>query len=107
MLWKSVALTLGLLVALWLALQWLLTHFVATALGVARDDLLDILTGMACVVGLGFLVAPVTALFAGLFLDDVAEAAERTHYPDDPRGRPLPFLRSLGTRSNSSASCCW
>ena len=38
-----------------------------------------------------------TALFAGLFLDDVAEVVERTHYPADPVGRPLPFAKSITT----------
>ncbi len=93
---KSLALTVALLIALWLLLQWLLAGWLvapwpwlATAFA--------ILTGIGLVIGLGFLVAPVTALFAGLFLDDVAEVVERTHYAADPLGRPLPFARSIVT----------
>jgi CysZ protein len=37
----------------------------------------------------------VTAVIAGLFLDDVAEVVERTDYPNDPPGRPVPALHSL------------
>ncbi|RVB30497.1 sulfate transporter family protein, partial [Mesorhizobium sp. M7A.F.Ca.CA.001.07.2.1] len=41
------------------------------------------------------LIAPVTAVVAGLFLDDIAEVVERTDYPGDPTGRAMPALRSL------------
>lgn len=93
---KSLGLTLALLVALWLALEWLLTSWVATAWP-WLDTAFNILTGIGLVVGLGFLVAPVAALFAGFFADDIAEAVERMHYPTDAPGRPLPIGRSLAT----------
>ena len=93
---KSLALTIGLLVALWLALEWLLAHLVATS-GPGSTPFSTSSTGVGLVVGLGFLVAPVAALFVGFFLDDIAEAVERTHYPADPPGRPLPIGRSLLT----------
>jgi CysZ protein len=95
-LWKSLALTIGLLVALWALLQFLVTYWLATPWP-WLDTALDILTGIGLVVGLGFLVAPVAALFAGLFLDQVAEVVEHTHYPSDPVGRPQPFGRALTT----------
>lgn len=93
---KSLALTLALLVALWLLLGWLVAHFVTTPWP-WLDVLLNLFTGVGLVVGLGFLVAPVTALFAGLFLDEVAAVVEAMHYPSDPPGRPQPFLRGLAT----------
>ena len=93
---KSLALTIALLIALWLLLQWLLAGWVA-APWPWLDTALAILTGIGLVIGLGFLIAPVTALFAGLFLDDVAEVVERTHYAADPVGRPLPFATSIAT----------
>jgi CysZ protein len=95
-LWKSLTLTIGLLVALWLALQWLLTSWVATSWP-WLDTAFDILAGIGLLVGLGFLIAPVAALFAGFFADDIAEAVERTHYSSDTPGRPLPIGRSLAT----------
>jgi CysZ protein len=53
------------------------------------------LLGAGVFIGAGFLLAPVTALFAGLFLDDAAEHVEKTHYPQDLPGREVPLGRSL------------
>ena len=93
---KSLALTIALLVALWLGLEWLIAHFVTTPWP-WLDTFLDVLTGFGLLIALGFLIAPVAALFVGLFLDDIAETVERTHYPADPPGLPLPLARSLLT----------
>ena len=93
---KSLALTIGLLLALWLALEWLLTSWIATSWP-WLNTAFDILAGLGLVVGLGFLAAPVAALFVGFFADDIAEAVEHAHYPTDMPGRPLPIGRSLGT----------
>lgn len=80
----------------WLALPWidaLLPGFPAWAgwLGL----LAAIVAGAGLALGLALLIAPVTAIVAGLFLDDIAETVERTDYPLDPPGRPVPVLRSL------------
>jgi CysZ protein len=93
---KSLALTIVLLVALWLGIEWLIAHFVTTPWP-WLDTFLDVLTGIGLVVALGFLVAPVAALFVGLFLDDIAATVEQTHYSADPPGQPLPLARSLLT----------
>jgi CysZ protein len=42
-----------------------------------------------------FLGAPVAALFATLFLDDIAAAVEAKYYADDPPSRGAPFWQSL------------
>jgi CysZ protein len=93
---KSLALTIGLLVALWVLLERLLSTWVEIPWP-WLDTAFSILTGIGLVIGLGFLVAPVAALFAGLFLDDIAELVERTHYPADPVGTPLPMARAIAT----------
>ncbi len=93
---KSLALTIGLLTALWIVLVWFVASWVVLPWAWA-DIVVSILTGIGLVIGLGFLIAPVTALFAGLFLDDIAELVERTHYPADPAGRPLPIVRGAVT----------
>jgi CysZ protein len=91
---KSLALTLALLAALWLGLEWLLAHVVSLPYA-WLDTAFSVLTGVGLVIGLGFLLAPVTALFAGLFLDEVADVVERQHYPHEAPGRALSFGRSL------------
>ena len=93
---KSVALTIALLAAVWLVLQWLVGHWVELQY-LWLDAGVSIVAGLALALGLAFLAAPVTALFAGLFLDEVAEVVERVHYAHDPPGRALPFGRSLVT----------
>jgi CysZ protein len=93
-LWKSLALTIGLLLVLWIVLEGLLAY-VVTIPWDWLDTTFSILTGIGLLVGLGFLVAPVTAAFAGLFLDDIAEVVERTHYAGEPVGRAVPLGRGL------------
>ncbi|MCP4383179.1 MAG: cysteine biosynthesis protein CysZ, partial [Hyphomicrobiales bacterium] len=80
-LWKSLGLTIALLLIVWLALQALL----AWAFDITRypwiETVIGIVAGVGVLIGLAFLVAPVTALVAGLFTDEIAAVVERTHYP--------------------------
>jgi CysZ protein len=95
-LWKSVGLTLLMLVALWAGLQGLMSYFVVVPWpGV--ETAISILTGLGLLIGLGFAIAPVTSLFAGLFLDEIAEVVEQTSYPADPPGKAMPILGSVIT----------
>ncbi|MGI9373196.1 MAG: sulfate transporter family protein [Hyphomicrobiales bacterium] len=51
---------------------------------------------MALYLVLGFyLMGPVTAVFAGLFMDDVAERVEQKYYPDDNPGSSVPLAPSM------------
>ena len=102
---KTLGLTLLALVAVWfglkelfdwLALPWidaLLPGFPAWAgwLGMIAA----ILAGIGFALGLALLIAPVTAIVAGLFLDDIAEVVERTDYPRDPPGRAVPIGQAI------------
>jgi CysZ protein len=101
LLWKVLGITLVVLVAVWLALHAALVAFAMPLL----DDLfpglpewidwaalaLAALAGFGIAFGLAFLLAPVTALVAGLFLDDVAEVVERRDYPAEVAGRAMPL----------------
>lgn len=49
-----------------------------------------------------FLMAPVAMAFAGLFLDDVAEAVEARHYPGLPSANKVSFLQELLNAFNSA-----
>ncbi|MFV0280647.1 MAG: sulfate transporter family protein [Rhodoblastus sp.] len=92
-LWKVLALTLALLALLWVGLDkvlvgyllnpaWFPYPWITTAISVAL--------GVGLVVGLAFIVAPVSMLVAGFFLDDLADLAEREVCPEGARGRALP-----------------
>lgn len=52
-------------------------------------------TGVILVIAFFFLMSPVTAAFAGLFLDDVAARIERQHYPQHDPGVALPMWWAL------------
>ncbi|WP_157016270.1 sulfate transporter family protein [Mesorhizobium xinjiangense] len=54
-----------------------------------------IIAGIGFAAGLALLVAPVSALVAGIFLDDIAEVVEQTDYPQDPPGRALPMGQAV------------
>ena len=95
-LWKSLGITLALLAGLWFGMQGLMSWFADPLLASWpwASTALAWLLGAGLLIGMGFLIAPVTSLFAGIFLDDVAAEVERLHYPDDPPGKPLPVLTS-------------
>ena len=87
---KSLGITVGLLLVVGVGLDALVSALVtvpypwlSTALG--------LLTGLGLLAGAVFLIVPVTALVAGLFVDEVAASVERRWYPEEPAGRPLPF----------------
>lgn len=94
---KSIGLTVLLFIGLWFGLEFVFSAFLAPLLGpwpwVSTAILWLLSAGL--VIGAGFLLAPVTALFAGLFLDDAAEHVENTYYPDEPPGQALPLGDSV------------
>ena len=91
---KALGMTIVLFIAILILVEALLvslTHFSWPW----ADGLLQLGTGLALLVAFFFLMSPVTAAFAGLFLDQIAEMVEERHYPWDPRGTPLPALRAI------------
>ena len=91
---KSLAFTLALFAALFLAVE----HAVA-ALTAFRwawlDTLVEWSAGIALIAAFFFLIVPVSAIFAGLFLDRIAALTEQRHYPSDAPGRELPVFTGL------------
>ncbi len=102
---KSLGATLLIVVVLWAIGTRFFTHLAGETAGAHPLDVpffLDgvfwiagIFSGLALMIGLSFLIAPITAAIAGLFLDDVASAVEKAHYPADPPGRAIPLGESL------------
>lgn len=102
---KTLGLTLLALFALWFGLkeifEWLALPWIDALLpglpGWAGwlGFIAAIAAGLGLALGLALLIAPVTAIVAGLFLDDIAETVERADYPDDPPGTAVPVLQSI------------
>ena len=91
---KAIGLTLALFIALLVAVEIILSMLTLVPWPWA-ETILAVGTGLALAVAFFFLMAPVTAIFAGLFLDDIAQRVEARHYPQDVRGTPLTMARSL------------
>lgn len=87
-LWKSLGLTILLFVAILLALEFLLTLLTPIPWP-WLETIVATATALGLLVAMYFLIAPVTAIFAGLFLDDIADLVERRDYPSDQPGKPL------------------
>jgi CysZ protein len=93
---KSLGLTVLLFVALLVAVQLALSQLDLQSFP-WLEPIVSILAGLGVVAAFVFLAAPVTAIFAGLFLDQVAALVERTHYPEHSSGRPLPIVTAMLT----------
>ena len=97
-LWRGVALTLGLLAVITAVLVWGIGWMVGDAvtlplLGEVQwvDNVLS-WAFIALMIGLSvFLMVPVASAFVSMFLDEVADAVEDRHYPTLPKvkGPPL------------------
>lgn len=102
--WKTLGLTLALLVGVWFGLKEVFDLFALPFLDQFLPGLPSwagflgtmaaIAAGLGMALGLALLIAPVTAVVAGMFLDDVAEVVEKEDYPEDGPGRALPVMRA-------------
>lgn len=105
--WKTLGLTILVLVGVWFALRelfvlyawpWFAAFFPAMPDWTGWLTLIAaILASIGLALALALLIAPVTALIAGLFLDDVAEVVEKRDYPNDPPGEALPLGQAIAS----------
>lgn len=95
--WKSLGLTVLLFFGMWVGLEMLVSTYLFPFLNGWPwvSTIILWLLGAGLVVGAGFLLAPTTAVFAGLFLDEVAEHVEETHYGHQPIGKPMSIIPSV------------
>lgn len=91
---KSLGLTFSLLAALWVVLDRLA---VSVSAGGAPwlVAFIKVTAALGLFVGLVFLIAPVSMLVAGFFLDELAEHVETNIYPRTQSGRAMPAIDSL------------
>lgn len=92
-LYKSVGAAIALMVVAGFGLEKLIQSqvFVSTPW---LDAAIKIASAFGIVVGAVFLVPITSTLIASIFLDEIAEQVERTHYPADPVGTPVPPVRA-------------
>jgi CysZ protein len=104
-LFKSLGLTVLLLAGLWFGLGELFSLVAMPWLDAFLPGLPDwagwagtiaaIIAGVGLALVLALFVAPVTAVMAGLFLDEIAEVIETRDYPEDAPGRAMPLGESI------------
>ncbi|MGE0237707.1 MAG: sulfate transporter family protein [Parvibaculaceae bacterium] len=58
------------------------------------NAVIEVAAGLGLTVLAFFMIPPVTAIFAGLYLDRIAGLVERKHYPKDMPGRELPTVKA-------------
>ncbi len=95
---RVLLLSLGLTLAVMVVLGWAASYALALVppTGLAwLDTIIAWLAGAGLVVTLLILFPPAASAVIGLFLDDIADAVERRHYPADPPGRPLSLRAAL------------
>lgn len=85
---KAVGLTLGLFIAILVGVEFALGKLALLPWGWA-DAVAQVGAGLVLLAAFFFMMSPVTAIFAGLFIDGIAEKVEREHYPRDAVGAPL------------------
>lgn len=95
----SLALTIALLVLVWVVLTQLFGAFLERHTISGAYPILDtiafFLAGAGLLVALAYMLPAVSAIVAGYFLDDAAERVEQEYYPDDRAGTPLSVGRAL------------
>jgi CysZ protein len=93
-LYKVLGLTVAMLALVWFALDSLVVKYIAVPWPWLATTL-QIMTGIGLFAGMAFLVAPVSSLIAGLFLDELAECAEKDSDPHGPPGTALPAGQAI------------
>jgi CysZ protein len=95
-LWISLGLSLLTFLLLWSGVGYLLTHTVFFKIG-WLDTAIDVLGGFATLFLSWLLFPAVVSITIGFFLEAVAAAVERRHYPDLPPVRSQPLEEVLAS----------
>ena len=95
-LFKAIGMTLALFVAILVGVEVLLSSLTLIPWAWAQT-LAAIGAGLGLLVAFFFMMSPVTAIFAGLYLDNIATRVEERHYPQDAKGTALSGLRAITT----------
>ena len=96
-LFKAIGMTLALFIAILVGVEVLLAYLDGSFPGPGLKHWRRSVRALVLLVAFFFMMAPVTAIFAGLYLDDVAGRVEAQHYRRDPGGMPLSGFRAVQT----------
>ena len=94
-LFKSLGMTFVFLALAWVGLDKLALSFVMVSHPWLQTAL-TFATGAGLFIFLAFLIAPLSILVAGLFLDDLADVVEGDIYPPGHRGQAIPVAQAIG-----------
>jgi len=92
----SIGLSLLAFLLVWAGVGWALSHFTLFQTG-WLDAAIDVLGGVATLAVSWFLFPTVVSTTTGFFLDGVAAAVERRHYPHLPPARSPPLGEALAS----------
>ena len=103
--WRILGITLVLLIGAWFGIRELFDFLALPWLQSLVPDLpgwagwigfvFGVAASLGLALGLMLLIAPVTAIVAGFFLDGFAEIIETRDYPDEPAGQPVPAGQAM------------
>ncbi|MCK0139734.1 EI24 domain-containing protein [Aliiroseovarius sp. F47248L] len=98
---KGLALTVGLLITITVAMTWLVGFLVPDTLSLPLIGEVSWVDGLAwwasfllMIVLSVVLMVPVAGAFTGIFLDDVADAVEARYYPELPPAPEVPLVET-------------
>jgi CysZ protein len=108
-LWKTIGLSLGLVVVVGIVLERLIVHLLGagsasleTTFGAGAHLpadvlawLLSIAAGLGIIAGSIMLMPAVTAVVGSFFADQIGAEVEREYYPDDPPGKAVPLWLAI------------
>ena len=99
---KGLALTVGLLITITVAITWLVGFLVPDTLSLPLIGEVSWVDGLAwwasfllMIVLSVVLMVPVAGAFTGIFLDDVADAVEARYYPELPPAPEVPLVETI------------
>lgn len=94
--WKALGLTILLFVVVLVVLETVIL-FLASFPWPWLETVTAVVTGLGLFASFFYLMGPVTALFAGLYLDQISEIVEINDYPEDPPGKELNTISGILT----------
>lgn len=105
---KIIGMTLLVLLAVWAGFQGVISEFFLPFLGGFSAELpnwlswlsfLSIVFAIFAAIGsalaLALLIAPISAIVSGFFIDQIADDIEEKYFPQEPRGTPLPTGKAI------------